>query len=106
MDKLEKAVLEAERAGMSYGRFMAAKSGLGRCDSRKTGAEEDAGQHTKRCPECGRKFYAMYGYGMQSYCSRGCARKARRAARLQEQKKGETLSPRGTEPPPLRMEII
>lgn len=71
LDNLATNVLAAEKAGLSYGKYMALKHEK---EQPPKMAESPSPPGWKVCPQCGKKFYAEHG--KRRYCSEFCHQQA------------------------------
>lgn len=85
LDNLTINVLAAEKAGLSYGKYMALKHEK---EQPQKMAESPIPPGWKVCPHCGKKFYAEQG--KRRYCSEFCYQQANYKAhreRIMEKRK-------------------
>ena len=90
MDQLSKDSVAAQKAGMTYGKYMAMKE---RLTPQKTMQENPVPAGTEKwltCPWCGKLFRRRHR-SAQKYCEQYCqmeAHKERQKKRLQQKKAG------------------
>ena len=88
LDNLTLNVLAAEKAGMSYGKYMALKYEQ---EQPPKMAESPSPPGWKVCPYCGKKFYATHGN--RQYCSDICSANAHYKMQRDKITKNQKLIP-------------
>ncbi len=90
MDQLSKDSVAAQKAGMSYGKYMAMKERLAPKKETKAKPAAQLPEKWQICPWCGKEFKKRHR-SAQKYCEVYCqqeAQKARQRQRLQQKKAG------------------
>ena len=90
MDQLSKDSVAAQKAGMSYGKYMAMKERLAPKKAIEKKSAPEVPENWQTCPWCGKSFKKRHR-SAQKYCEPYCqqeAQKERQRQRLKQKKAG------------------